>query len=72
MTFTPLDLDEGEAYRSNYDDVRFLSRRGLAEVATGALGDSILIRLRDLSAKYGTRITVNNQRAVVDLRGNSE
>ena len=50
IEFTPLDLDEGEAYRSDYGDVGFLTRRGLPEVATGGLADSILVRLRDLSA----------------------
>ncbi len=30
IEFTPLELDEGEAYRSEYGDVGFLSRRGLA------------------------------------------
>ena len=58
IELTPLDLDEGETYRADYDAVSFLSRRGLAEVATGELADSILIRLRDLSAKYGTELVI--------------
>ncbi len=68
IEFTPLDLDEGEAYRSDYDDVSFLARRGFAEVATGELADSILFRLRDLSANYGTQLTIANKRAVLELR----
>ncbi|MFG1690965.1 CapA family protein [Gemmatimonadota bacterium] len=67
MEFTPLDLDEGEAYRSDYGDVDFLTRRGFAEIATGGLADSILSRLRDLSAGYGTDLTIVDQRAILDL-----
>jgi len=67
MELTPLDLDEGETYRSNYDDLDFLSRRGLAQVATGNLADSILLRLLDLSAEYGTELTIVGQRAVIEL-----
>jgi hypothetical protein len=63
-----LDLDEGEAYRSALDDLDFLTRRGLAEVATGDLAESILIRFRDLSAVYGTSVTIENGRAVLVLR----
>ncbi len=67
MVFTPLELDEGQAYRSEYDDLGFLARRGLAKVATGALADSILFRLRDLSATYGTPLTIANTRAILEL-----
>ena len=63
----PLELDEGEAYRSEYGTVGFLTRRGLAEVATGDFADSILARLRDLSAEYGTRLTIADGRAVLEL-----
>ncbi len=68
IEFTPLELDEGEAYRSEYGDVGFLSRRGLAEVATGDRADSILGRLWDLSSKYGTELTIAEQRAVLEIR----
>jgi poly-gamma-glutamate capsule biosynthesis protein CapA/YwtB (metallophosphatase superfamily) len=67
IEFTPLHLDEGEAYRSDYDVEGFLARRGLAEIATRDLADSILLRLRNLSADYGTELTVANQRAVLEL-----
>ena len=66
--FIPLELDEGDAYRSEYGDVGFLSRRGLAEVATGGRADSILARLRGLSAKYSTELTITDQRAVLEIR----
>ncbi len=68
IDFLPLDLDEGETYRSDYDDLEFLMRRGLAEVATGGLADSILTRLQELSAAYGTSLTLENQRAILQLR----
>ena len=67
IEFIPLDLDEGESYRGDYDDLGLLTRRGLAEVATGELADSILVRLRDLSAGYGTMLTVENQRAILEI-----
>ena len=63
-----LQVNEGDAYRSEYGDVGFLSRRGLAEVATGGRADSILARLRDLSAKYSTELTITDQRAVLEIR----
>ena len=65
IDFTPLDLDEGETYREDYDDIEFLSRRGLAQVATGQLADSILLRLHDLSAGYGTNLTIAGPRATL-------
>ena len=65
IEFTPLEL--GEAYRSDYGDVDFLTRRGLAEVATGDRADSILVRLRDLSANYGTELTIADQRAILEV-----
>lgn len=68
IEFIPLDLDEGESYREGYDALGFLTRRGLAEVATGELADSILVRLRDLSAAYGTTLTIEGRRANIELR----
>ena len=67
IEFMPLDLDEGETYRSDYDDIEFLSRRGLAELATGPLAESILLRLRDLSARYGTELTIAGSRATLEI-----
>lgn len=67
IDFIPLDLDEGEIYRSDYDDVEFLSRRGLAQLATGPLADSILLRFRDLSAMYGTELTIVDSRATLEI-----
>lgn len=68
IDFVPLDLDEGETYRSDYDDIEFLSRRGLAEIATGPLANSILHRLGDLSARYGTELVISNSRATLEIR----
>jgi poly-gamma-glutamate synthesis protein (capsule biosynthesis protein) len=67
IDFTPLDLDEGGTYRSGYDDIEFLSRRGLAKLATGPLADSILLRLRDLSARYGAELTIADSRATLEI-----
>jgi poly-gamma-glutamate synthesis protein (capsule biosynthesis protein) len=71
IDFTPLDLDEGEAYRDDYDDLEFLSRRGLAQLATGRLADSILLRLRDLSAAYGTDLTISESQATLLIQSGS-
>ena len=65
IEFTPLDLDEGETYRADYDDLEFLSRRGLAQVATGELGGSILHRLQRLSTGYGTELEIGESRATL-------
>jgi poly-gamma-glutamate synthesis protein (capsule biosynthesis protein) len=67
IDFTPLDLDEGEAYRRDHGDVEFLSRRGLPQVATGPLADSILRRFRELSARYGVAITVADGHAALSI-----
>jgi len=67
IEFTPLDLDEGERYREEYDEVEFLSRRGLAQVAIGPLADSILRRFRDLSETYGAVLTIAEGRAILDI-----
>ena len=67
IDFAPLDLDEGESYRSDFDDVEFLSRRGLAQLATGPLADSILRRFSDLSAMYGTELTIVDSRATLEI-----
>ena len=67
IEFTPLDLDEGETYRPDYSEVEFLSRRGLAQVATGPLADSILLRFRDLSARYGAALTIADGRAALTI-----
>ena len=65
IDFIPLDLDEGETYREDYDDLEFLSRRGLAQLASGPLADSILLRLQELSAGYGTDLTITESRATL-------
>lgn len=65
IDFIPLDLDEGETYREEYDDLEFLSRRGLAQLAEGRQADSILVRLQNLSAAYGTDLTIAESRATL-------
>ncbi|MBT8396038.1 MAG: hypothetical protein HKO65_11735 [Gemmatimonadetes bacterium] len=67
IEFIPLALDEGETYRSSYDDLGFLMRRGLAEVATDVLAESILIHFRDLSAAYGTSVTIEGGRGIIEF-----
>ena len=67
LEFLPLDLDEGETYRSDFDDLEFLSRRGLAQLATGEQAQSILQRFSALSAKYGTEMEITGIRARVKI-----
>lgn len=67
LEFTPLDLDEGETYRSDFDDLEFLSRRGLAQIASGSQADAILRRLSDLSAEYGAELEVTGGKAVLEI-----
>lgn len=67
LELTPLDLDEGEAYRSEFGDLEFLSRRGLAKVATGPLADSILGRARDLSSRYGAEFVLSGSKAILKI-----
>lgn len=65
IEFSPLDLDEGELYRDDYEDLEFLSRRGLGQLAQGELADSILARLKHLSTGYGTELKVTDSRATL-------
>lgn len=67
LEFTPLDLDEGETYRADFDDLDFLSRRGLAQLAIGTQAISILRRLDDLSATYGTELELSDSKALLRL-----
>jgi alkylresorcinol/alkylpyrone synthase len=69
IEFIPLELDEGAAYRDQYDDVEFLTRRGLAEVATGDKAVETLELLRQLSREYGTEVEIRGGRAFVELEG---
>jgi poly-gamma-glutamate synthesis protein (capsule biosynthesis protein) len=67
LEFTPLDLDEGDTYRLDYGDLEFLSRRGLAQLATGPQANSILRRLSDLSAGYGAELEVSSSQATLEI-----
>jgi poly-gamma-glutamate synthesis protein (capsule biosynthesis protein) len=68
LEFTPLDLDEGESYRADYDDLEFLSRRGMAQLATGTQASAILQRFRELSMKYGAELEVSDSTAILNIR----
>ncbi|MFC1661780.1 CapA family protein [Gemmatimonadota bacterium] len=67
LEFTPLDLDEGQTYRSDCDDLEFLSRRGLAQLATGPQASAILRRVRELSANYGVELELSGGKAILDI-----
>jgi poly-gamma-glutamate synthesis protein (capsule biosynthesis protein) len=71
IEFIPLELDEGAAYRDQYDDVGFLTRRGLAEVASGETAVEILELLKQLSEEYGTAVEIRGERAFVEVVGGS-
>jgi poly-gamma-glutamate capsule biosynthesis protein CapA/YwtB (metallophosphatase superfamily) len=68
MEFIPLTLNEGQDLVEQYDREEFLRRRGMPEVATGAVADSILMRFKELSKRYGTDVDIANGRALLELR----
>ena len=61
VTFTPIVLNPGE------EGPLFLETRGYPEVADGEVGQSILHRLLDLSAPYGTSLELNGGQATLRL-----
>lgn len=63
VTFTPVALDPGT------EGPLFFETRGYPEVAVGALGASILSRLLDLSAAYGTSLELVDGKAVLRILG---
>lgn len=65
----PLELDEGAGYRNEYDDLGFLTRRGLAEIATSETAVEILQLFKRLSRKYGTEVEILGERAFVKIGG---
>jgi poly-gamma-glutamate capsule biosynthesis protein CapA/YwtB (metallophosphatase superfamily) len=67
----PLELDEGAEYRDEYDDIGFLTRRGLAEVATSETAVEILHLFKMLSKQYGTEVELRGERAIVKPGGTS-
>jgi hypothetical protein len=69
IEFVPLKLDEGAEYRDKYDDTGFLTRRGLAEVATGEIAADILQLFKMLSKEYGTELEIRGERAFMKLGG---
>ena len=69
MEFVPLVLNEGaELFEAN-DRTEFLRRRGMSEVATGVMADSILGRFQELSEAYGTPVVVREGRGFVGPPG---
>jgi poly-gamma-glutamate capsule biosynthesis protein CapA/YwtB (metallophosphatase superfamily) len=69
IELVPLELDEGAGYRDEYDDIGFLTRRGLAEVAAGETAVEILQLFKKLSKEYGTEVEIKGERAIVKLAG---
>jgi poly-gamma-glutamate synthesis protein (capsule biosynthesis protein) len=67
IEFIPLELNEGAGFREQYDDVGFLTRRGLAEVASGAAAVETLELLQQLSEQYGTAVRIRGERAFVEI-----
>ena len=67
MEFIPLSLNEGHDLVEEYDRRGFLTRRGAPKIATGEMATQILQRFQLLSANYGTRIDIQNERGI--LRG---
>jgi hypothetical protein len=64
-----LELDEGTEYRDEYDDIGFLTRRGLAEVATSKTAVEILQLFKMLSKEYRTELEIRGERAIVKPGG---
>ena len=62
-----MDIDEGGEYVDAFSTVEFLTRRGFAEVASGAHATKILERFQTLSEKYGTEVQIRGERAFIDL-----
>lgn len=71
IEFVPLELFEGDEYFDKYNTADFLTRRGLSEVATGALASEILERFRSLSARYGAEVKIRGERAFIEINGNN-
>lgn len=67
IEFVPLELNEGDKYRADYNKEDFLTRRGFSEVATGSLAGDVLRRFVNLSKNYGTNIRIKGERAYVDV-----
>ena len=65
MEFVPLVLNEGAGLFEAGDRTQFLRRRGMSEVATGVMADSILGRFQELSGAFGTPVVVREGRALV-------
>ena len=69
MEFVPLVLNEGAGLFETGDRTQFLRGRGMSEVATGVMADSILGRFQELSGAYGTPVVVRDGRGFVGPPG---
>ncbi|MGB6867843.1 MAG: CapA family protein [Candidatus Aminicenantaceae bacterium] len=69
IELVPLELDEGAGYRDEYDDIGFLTKRGLAEVATSETAVEILQLFKMLSKEYGTEVEIKGEREFVKAGG---
>lgn len=66
IKITPLVLNEGNQ-KEYGNDIEFREKRGFSEVAKGDNAKIILNRFKKLSAKYGTIVNIEGEKAVVEL-----
>jgi len=67
IEITPLALNEGN--QKEYGDaIEFREKRGFSEVARGAQATKILDRFNDLSAKYGTSVKIEGEKAIIEIQ----
>jgi len=67
IEITPLTLNEGNE-KEYGDAIEFREKRGFSEVARGVLALKILDRFKDLSAKYGTIVKIEGEKAIIKIR----
>lgn len=67
MEFIPLSLNEGQDLVDEYDRRGFLTRRGAPQIATGEMAKKILRRFQRLSAEYGSHVSIDGERAILDF-----
>lgn len=66
IEITPLALNEGNE-KEYGDAIEFREKRGFSEVARGAQAVKILKRFKDLSAKYGTIVKIEGEKATIEI-----
>ncbi len=67
IEITPLTLNEGNE-KEYGDAIEFREKRGFPEVARGVPASKILDRFKDLSAKYGTIVKIEGEKAIIKIR----